>query len=460
MKLYHNLILLLVIGLAAVNVSHADVYKYVFESESGTYSEISGGTVHGNTNNDDETFDNINLGFTFTFDGTDYTQVGISCNGFLKFGTGIGNDYFPISNILENDNFNLVSGLGWDLQAQTDAELRTQTIGSAPDRVFVCQWKNYRYYGSSGESYNFQIRLYEGSNRIEVKYGSFTVNQNEYWEVGIKGATDDDYANRSVVSGDNTWATSEAGDSKEDYCEMSSSLQPDDTYSCLVYSWELKPMSYESSEVTQRTGFARIGETDMALLRIQVDMLGTESPLSITELDFDLTGTTSVSDIANAKLYFTGADTEFNTDTQYGSTVVGPGGSFSVSGNQQLEMGENYFWLAIDISSNATEGNFIDAACTALTIGGSDYTPSNSSPTGDIQIFNSLSGDYDIGTGGNYATFAEVFEVCNAVGLSGNVRLNVVSNITETEQAYLESWDEYGGTGYSMTIRPDGGSRV
>jgi hypothetical protein len=459
MRQFYRILLLVVAFAAALNISIADVYKYEFESAEGTYSEITTGTVHGDTGNDDDVFDNIDIGFTFTFDCTDYTQVGIACNGFLKFGTGITNDFYPISNAWGYDNYNLVSGLGWDLQAQSDAELRTQTSGTAPNRVFTAQWKNYRYYGSSGESYNFQIKLYEGSNKIEIVYGSFTVAEDEQYEVGLNGASDSDYNNRSVVSGENTWATSDAGGSNEAYCQMSSSLEPDDTYSCLVYSWELKNQSYESSDVEQVAGYARIGDTDVAVIRVAVEMFGSESPLNITDMAFSTNGTTNTSDISNAKVYYTGASTDFDATTQFGTAVASPDGNFTISGIQELRKGTNYFWLTYDLPAGATSGNEIDAECNSLTIGGTDYIPTTIAPTGERTIYASLTGTYDVGTGGDFATFEEAFDVINVVGLQGNTILKVVSDITESDQAYLGEWDEYGGTGYSLTIRPDGQAR-
>src|SRR5690606_9525737 len=44
------------------------VSGYAFTSSSGTYTAISGGTVRGNTSNDDNLFANINMGFSFTLD--------------------------------------------------------------------------------------------------------------------------------------------------------------------------------------------------------------------------------------------------------------------------------------------------------------------------------------------------------------------------------------------------------
>ena len=57
---------------------------------------------------------------------------------------------------------NSLAGFSGDLEAQASAELLIETIGSAPNRICVIQWNNYRWLDQAG-SYNFQIRLHETS---------------------------------------------------------------------------------------------------------------------------------------------------------------------------------------------------------------------------------------------------------------------------------------------------------
>ncbi|MBK7030729.1 MAG: hypothetical protein IPH45_16645 [Bacteroidales bacterium] len=64
---------------------------YTFTQTAGTYSAISGTTV-GTTANDEEVFGPFNIGFTFNYNGTNYTQFSISTNGFI----GLGGTALPI----------------------------------------------------------------------------------------------------------------------------------------------------------------------------------------------------------------------------------------------------------------------------------------------------------------------------------------------------------------------------
>ncbi|HMT10360.1 MAG TPA: hypothetical protein PKA39_01905, partial [Ignavibacteria bacterium] len=61
------------------------VNTYSWTQTTGTYTPVTG-TALGTSSNDDEIFGATHIGFTFVYDGTSYTTVGISHNGYLKFG--------------------------------------------------------------------------------------------------------------------------------------------------------------------------------------------------------------------------------------------------------------------------------------------------------------------------------------------------------------------------------------
>lgn len=79
-------------------------------------------------------------------------------------------------------------------------EIRAQTIGTAPSRIHVIQFKN-MCDQSSGTGfytcYNFQIRLKETSNVIEFAYGfSATTTSTRVAQVGLRGKNNTDFNNR------------------------------------------------------------------------------------------------------------------------------------------------------------------------------------------------------------------------------------------------------------------------
>tara|TARA_R110002012_G_scaffold109617_1_gene253553 strand:- start:54371 stop:59494 length:5124 start_codon:yes stop_codon:yes gene_type:complete len=167
-----------------------NVSDYQFEANIEAYQEITGGTVITNSNNANDVFyNNINIGFDFTFGGQTFNQIGVSTNGFASFSNGNGVTY-PLEEGLENS----ISPFSGDLHAQDNSEIRIRTFGSAPNRRAVIQWKNYASYyfrnlgffgtyTALGGSYNFQIELRENNNAIAFHYGNFTHpnNYNFWW---------------------------------------------------------------------------------------------------------------------------------------------------------------------------------------------------------------------------------------------------------------------------------------
>lgn len=219
---------------ALLSSSLAQVSNYIFNQSSGTYSEISGGTVHGTTTNDDNRFEAINIGFTFKFNNVDYTQLSINTNGFIQMGATV----FQTSNyaVSSSSTPNAIAVLSRDLKGKTTgSELMSILEGSAPNRIFTIQWKNYKFYGAADAdcNLNFKIRLHETSNKIELIYGSFVQSSTEKaCEVGIKGSANTDFNNRSTT---NNWNATVAGTSNSATCTVNSTVKPS---SGLTFSWQ------------------------------------------------------------------------------------------------------------------------------------------------------------------------------------------------------------------------------
>jgi len=114
--------------------------------------------------------------------------------------------------------------------------IRFQTIGTSPNRTLVVQWSGWQRYttsGAFGELYNFQIRLNETTNIINVVYNilgpsSATVKP---FEVGLRGSTNTDFNNRTTIT---NWASTTAGASNSSTVTLSSTVKPT---SGLTYTW-------------------------------------------------------------------------------------------------------------------------------------------------------------------------------------------------------------------------------
>jgi PKD repeat protein len=189
---------------------------YNFYQGSTPYTLISAGTVLGSgASYDNQVHTSIPLGFTFSFNGSSYTTIGLSSNGFAWFGSAAPSttNYTPISSTASNPAF--LSPYGRNIEARTNGELRYTTIGTAPTRIFIAQWRNFQRSttgttDNTGEQFNFQLRLYEYDYTVAFTYGTFATTVNGNAQVGLRAATNTDYFNRSVGTA-NTWATSSNG---------------------------------------------------------------------------------------------------------------------------------------------------------------------------------------------------------------------------------------------------------
>ena len=210
-------------------------------------------------------------------------------------------------------------------------------------------------------------------------------------------------------------------------------------------------MEYVSSTTTQNTLNIAAGKTNRQIIGIEIVTTGTESPLSISKFTVNANGSsTPVSNnIENAKLYFTGTDNAFSTDTQFGSTYSSPTSTdFDITGSQQLSEGTNYFWLTFDTKSGAIVGEYVDAECISFVIGGSTETPTITAPSGSRTIAEPLLGSYTIGAKSNYTSFTAAANDLNELGISGTVSFAVASG-TYTEQISFSAID---GTSATDTI--------
>ena len=100
-------------------------------------------------------------------------------------------------------------------------------------------------------------------------------------------------------------------------------------------------------------------------------------------------------------------------------------------------------------------------------VGASGYTtnpPACSTPPTTPSTFTTagvFSGTFNVGTSQTYASLTGaggLFAALNNSFLSGNITVNITSDITETGTNALNQWPEIGVGGYTLTIQPSGGA--
>lgn len=131
------------------------------------------------------------------------------------------------------------------------------------------------------------------------------------------------------------------------------------------------------------TGTAIAGTLNNQVLRVDVNPCGASG--TVGELTFTTNGSTNpANDILAAKVYYTTTST-FSSANQYGTTVAGPNGTFTVTGAQPITA-TGYFWLVYDLNCSAAANDVIDAALSYVTVSGTSYTSPTPNPTGTRTI--------------------------------------------------------------------------
>jgi hypothetical protein len=154
------------------------------------------------------------------------------------------------------------------------------------------------------------------------------------------------------------------------------------------------PISYFATRTQQTSSLAGKNSPDVNVMRIAIKANGCGTT-NLTAMHFKSTGTTSLSDITQAKLYTTGKSNVFNTSNLIGSASVGTSLNFiglTSTVNNTNATDSNYFWLTYDIASGATAGNTLDAVLDSVAIMGVYYnTIANGNPVGALTVGNRMS---------------------------------------------------------------------
>lgn len=240
-----TLILIYLIGTynaLAQNVATGYTSTVSFNTAYVTYT---GGSVYGTPNTDNTAFNAIPLGFTFVYNANSYTTISINPNGFIAMGNTVSSAGTGVAYVNSNDRSgiaisaptgtnNIIAGFNMDLQGRLGSELSTNLIGTAPARIFIVQWKNFRKFGVTADTFNFQIQLHEQGNAIKVHYGNNVyspVSNPFYAQVGLRGASNIDFNIRTAATG---WLATNAGTTNTDNLLVSTtSLPPTD----LEFTW-------------------------------------------------------------------------------------------------------------------------------------------------------------------------------------------------------------------------------
>ena len=228
--------LFIIILMSCVWGNYAQVNGYNFSQNPGTFIPITGGTVLASPAGDDVIYP-VTLPSAFVFNGVTYTAMNVSSNGFVTFGATAPSttNYSPISGTAGYAG--AIAAVGRDLNSLgASSEIRWEQIG---DEIIV-QWLDVRRYNIASEQLNFQIRLNVVSKSVQIVYGTCVAGSNStYPQVGLRGATNSDYNNRTIAAAGGAWINSTAGTSNSSTMYFNSTNASTAPASGLTYTWTL-----------------------------------------------------------------------------------------------------------------------------------------------------------------------------------------------------------------------------
>ncbi|MBR5725557.1 MAG: fibronectin type III domain-containing protein [Muribaculaceae bacterium] len=114
------------------------------------------------------------IGFSFTFGETVYTQFSVNSDGNLRLGstvTGTSNYTTPFSSSNASVNNPKINFMGCDGFLSDSGHVYKEVVGTAPNRILVVEFATSTYTSSSRPSIlRWQVQLFEGTNAILIVY--------------------------------------------------------------------------------------------------------------------------------------------------------------------------------------------------------------------------------------------------------------------------------------------------
>ena len=123
----------------AIRVNAQTASQYTFSTATGaSLTTMTGSTLIMGSNLDDSASTTINIGFSFTFAGTAYTQFSVNSNGLMRLGsTAVTNAW---QNGITTGPFPALMPLWDDGHTGSNGGVRYLLTGTAPNRQLTVGW--------------------------------------------------------------------------------------------------------------------------------------------------------------------------------------------------------------------------------------------------------------------------------------------------------------------------------
>ncbi len=137
----------------------------------------------GNCGRGDDTYWSENVGFPFEFYGGQYSYVYVHSNGYISF---VYNEIYAYNYTMPYNYHLMIAPLWDDLRSDNTGWVCVETIGTAPNRVFIAEWwenEHFVYQGQQAtDTVTFQIKLFEADGSIEFHYEDVDFDDSDFDE--------------------------------------------------------------------------------------------------------------------------------------------------------------------------------------------------------------------------------------------------------------------------------------
>lgn len=164
-------------------------YKFITGDDGVFYSPDF--TTLVESGNDDRVSELTDIGFTFVYDGVEYTQFSVNSNGRMRLGsTVIGTTYsLPFNGNNYTVNAPQIAVVGMDCSTGAEGYVNSGLYAISDWNVRVIEFKLNTTSSSSGNSYIIvQVQLFQGSNEIRIVYGSEFTTAPSAYQIGLSNA--------------------------------------------------------------------------------------------------------------------------------------------------------------------------------------------------------------------------------------------------------------------------------
>ena len=165
-----------------------DTMRITYTPSGVTYNSIltATGPVSGalnptwtGTSSDDNTTNAITMPFPFNYHGQPVAGFRICSNGWMSLESTTTSAAY-INNLNSGTPKAMIAPLWDDLAflgsnfGNANASVAYKVDGTSPNRILTVEWANFERLSSPSPNLNFQVKLYEGSDDIEIVYGNIT----------------------------------------------------------------------------------------------------------------------------------------------------------------------------------------------------------------------------------------------------------------------------------------------